>query len=68
MIAAKAAVFQAPLHYRALQHHKNSLEFQRVPLRQKVNLDVEALLDLEWWVNNLPTANTRPVKPFSPTF
>ena len=27
MIAAKAAVFQAPLHYRALQHQKNSLDF-----------------------------------------
>ena len=48
MIAAKAAVFQAPLHYRAPQHHKNSLDFQRVPLHQKVILDVEALLELEW--------------------
>ena len=66
MIAAKAAVFQAPIHYRALQHQKNSLDFQRVPLHQKVILDVEALLDLEWWVNNLPTANTRPVKPLLP--
>ena len=66
MIAAKAAVFQAPLHYRALQHQKNSLDFQRVPLRQKVILDVEALLDLDWWVNKLPTANTRPVKRLPP--
>ena len=66
MIAAKAAVFQAPLHYRALQHQKNSLDFQRVPLRQKVILDVEALLDLEWWVKNLTTANTRSVKPLLP--
>lgn len=65
MIAAKAAVFQAPLHYRALQHQKNSLDFQRVPLRQKVILDVE-LLDLDWWVNKLPTANTRPVKRLLP--
>ena len=65
MIAAKAAVFQAPLHYRALQHQKNSLDIQRVPLHRKVILDVEALLDMEWWVNNLPTAN-RPVKPLLP--
>ncbi|PFX12724.1 hypothetical protein AWC38_SpisGene23265 [Stylophora pistillata] len=48
MIAAKAAVFQAPLHYRALQHQKNSLDIQRVPVHQKVIFDVEALLDLEW--------------------
>ena len=47
MIAAEAAVFQAPLHYRALQHQKNSLDIQRVPLHQKVILDVETLLDLE---------------------
>ena len=66
MIAAKAAVFLAPLHYRAPQHHKNSLDFQRVPHHQKVILDVEALLELEWWVNNLPTANTRRVKPLLP--
>ena len=24
------------------------------------------MLDLKWWVNNLPTANTRPVKPLLP--
>jgi len=66
MIAAKAAVFQTPLHYRALQEQKNSLDFQGVPLHQKVLLDVEALLDLEWWVNILPIANTRPVKPLLP--
>lgn len=66
MIAAKAAVSQAPLHYRALQHQKNSLDFQRVPPHQKVILDVEALLDLEWWVKNLTTANARSVKPLLP--
>ena len=31
MIAAKTAVFQAPLHYRAFQHQKNSLHHQGVP-------------------------------------
>ena len=61
---AKAAVFQAPLHYRALQQQKNSLDFQRVPLHQKVILDVEGLIDLKWCVNNLPMANTRPVKQY----
>ena len=66
LIAAKAAVFQAPLHDRALQHQKNSVDIQRVPLHQKVILDIEALLDLEWWVTNLPTVNTRPVKPLLP--
>ena len=66
MIAAKAAVFQAPLHYRALQHQKNSLDHQGVPLHQKVILDIEAILDLEWWVTNLATANSRPVKPLLP--
>ena len=72
MIAAKAAVFQAPLHYRALQHQKNSLDHQGVPLppplppppspHEKVILDIEATLDLDWWVTNLPTANSSPVK------
>ena len=66
MIVAKAAVFQAPLHYRALQHQKNSLHHQEVPLPQKVILDIKALLDLEWWVTNLATANSRPVKPLLP--
>ena len=66
MIAAKAAVFQAPLHYRALQHQKNFLDHQGVPLHQKVILDIEAILDLEWWVTNLATANSRPVKPLLP--
>ena len=66
MIAAKAAVFQAPLHYRALQHRKNSLDHQGVPLHQKVILHIEAILDLEWWVTNLATANSRPVKPLLP--
>ena len=66
MIAAKAAVFQAPLHYRAIQHQKNSLDHQGVPLHQKVILDIGAILDLEWWVTNLATANSRPVKPLLP--
>ena len=66
MVAAKAAVFQAPLHYRALQHLKNSLDHQGVPLHQKVILDIEVRLDLDWWITNLPTANFRPVKPFLP--
>lgn len=66
MIAAKAAIFQAPLHYRALQHQKSSLDHQGVPLHQKVILDIEAMLDLEWWVTNLATTNSRPVKPLLP--
>lgn len=66
MIAAKAAIFQAPLHYRALQHQKSSLDNQGVPLHQKVILDIEAMLDLEWWVTNLATTNSRPVKPLLP--
>lgn len=66
MIAAKAAIFQAPLHYRALQHQKSSLDHRGVPLHQKVILDIEAMLDLEWWVTNLATTNSRPVKPLLP--
>ena len=42
------------------------LVHQGVPLHQKVILDIEAILDLEQWVTNLATANTRPVKPLLP--
>ena len=66
VIAAKAAVFQPPLHHRTLQHQKNSVDFQRIPLHQKVILDVQSLLDLECCVNNLPTVNTRPVNSILP--
>lgn len=48
MIAANAAVFQVPLHYRALRHQKNFLDHKGVPLDFKVSLDKEAVLDLEW--------------------
>ena len=37
MIAAKAAIFQAPLHYRALQHQKSSLDHQGVPPPSEAN-------------------------------
>ena len=66
MIAAKAAILQAPLHYRALQHQKSSVDHQGVPLHQKLILDIAAMLDLEWWVANLATTNSRPVKPLLP--
>ena len=66
LTATKAAVFQAPLHYRALQQQKNPMDWKGTPLSQKVALDQQCLDDLNWWILHLSTANTRPVKPLLP--
>lgn len=66
MTAAKAAVFQAPLHYRALQQRKAFLDVSKIPFHQKRDLDLESLSDLQWWIINLDKAHCRPVKPLLP--
>ena len=54
--SCKIAVLQAPLHYRGLQHLKNSNVNNE---KTAIPLDDHSKEDLYWWVNNLPLANGR---------
>ena len=58
----KTAVLQAPLHYRGIQHLKNSNMFPHVVNNLNIPLDPHALEDLRWWVDNLYLANGCPIQ------
>ncbi|XP_028417826.1 uncharacterized protein LOC114542492 [Dendronephthya gigantea] len=51
------AVFPAPLHYRYLQQAKNSVLKRQKSYEALVNLDSEALQEVQWWKNNLVAWN-----------
>ena len=62
LTSCKTAVLQAPLHYRGIQHLKNSNMFPQVVNNLNIPLDPHALEDLRWWVDNLYLANGRPIR------
>ena len=62
LTSCKTAVLQAPLHYRGIQHLKNSNMFPQVVNNLNIPLDPYALEDLRWWVDNLYLANGRPIR------
>ena len=71
MIAAKAAVFQAPLHYRAFQHQKNSLDHQGVPPPSEGNSRHRSYIRLGMVGNQpghsqLQTSEASPSRPANP--
>ncbi len=57
--ASIQAVFPAPLHYRYLQHAKNSVLKQQKSYEALVNLDPEALQEVQWWRENLTAWNEK---------
>ena len=57
--ASIQAVFPAPLHYRYLQHAKNSVLKQQKSYEALVNLDPEAVQEVQWWRENLTAWNEK---------
>ena len=51
------AVFPAPLHYRYLQHAKNTVLKRQKSYEALVSLDSEALQEVQWWRDNLVAWN-----------
>ena len=51
------AVFPAPLHYRYLQHAKNTVLKRQKSYEALVSLDTEALQEVQWWRDNLVAWN-----------
>jgi hypothetical protein len=53
------AVFPAPLHYRYLQQANNFVLKRQKSYEALVNLDSEALQEVQWWKNNLVAWNEK---------
>jgi hypothetical protein len=58
LTASIPAVFQAPLHYRALQRLRNRF-LRNDRYDQQVEIDTESRQDLLWWIHHFPHHNGR---------
>ena len=62
LTAAIPAILPAALHYRALQGNKHRALKGRARYETTLNLDQEALMDLDWWVHKAHLHNGRPIR------
>ena len=58
LIAAFPGVMHGPLHYRALERYKASaIKAKKSNWEAKITLCENCVREIEWWIQNLPTAH-----------
>lgn len=62
IVAAHAAIFPAPLHYRALERAKPAVPLHHTDYESVVRLHSDAEEDLRWWINSAAEHNGRPLQ------